>query len=183
MMRRSAATVLAALAVGGCAGSSGEKPSTLPTLATPTVTVAPTAAPLVVPAAAREHTRVGAAAFVRFFFTELDKAYQAGVPFPLDGLADPLCETCQAFAGYADDLATQHRRIQSPTFVGITSEAPPVENGYVYVDFSAQTPTRVLLSSSNAVVDRFPQSQRIHMTVAVRQVPGGWVLRALKTLK
>lgn len=82
MMRRGAVTVLAVVSLAGCSGGSGERPSTLPTLGTPAATAAPTAVPLVVPAAAREHTRVGAAAFVRFFFTELDKAYQAGTPFP-----------------------------------------------------------------------------------------------------
>ena len=182
--RRAAGVLAFAFALAGCSGGSSSTPGTLPTLASPTATVAPTAVVLTVPPAATAHTRVGAAEFVRFFFTELDKAYQAGTPFPVDGLVDPLCETCRAFAGYADDIASKHQHFQAPSFVEITSEAPPIESGYVYVDFSAKTPTRVLLDASNAVVARYKQSgPRLHLTVAVHQEPTGWVLRAIKTLR
>lgn len=174
---------MTALLLAGCSGGSDSNPSTLPTLASPTATAAPSAVALDVPPRAKVHTRVGAAEFVRFFFTELDKAYQAGKPFPLDGLADPQCDSCKNFAGYADEIAGKHQHFQNPTFVSITSEAPPIENGYVYVDFSALTPTRVLLDASGKVVERYPQSHaRIHLTVAAMLTPDGWILRAMKTV-
>jgi hypothetical protein len=173
IIRRAAGVTVLATTLAACSGGSSSKPGTLPSLNTPTATVAPTSAAVTVPPAAQAHTRVGAAEFVRFFFTELDKAYQAGTPFPLDGLADPACETCRLFASTASDNAARSERFASPTFVEITSEAPPIEKGYVYVDFSAKTPTRVLLDSAGNIVARYKQSgPQIHLTVVAMLIQG-----------
>ncbi len=181
--RRAAGVTAFAFLLTGCSGGSGSKPSTLPTLASPTATVAPTAVAVDVPPAAKVHTRVGAAEFVRFFFTELDKAYQAGTPFPLDGLADPLCTSCTNFAGVADDLAKKRQHLQGPSFLAITAESPPVENGFVYVDFSARLTPRVVLDMSNRQQATFPNSGRLHLTVVVKQMPAGWTIREMRNEK
>ena len=181
--RRAAGVLAFAFALAGCSGGSSSTPGTLPTLASPTATVAPTAVVLTVPPAATAHTRVGAAEFVRFFFTELDKAYQAGTPFPLDGLADPLCTSCKNFASVADDLAKKQQHLKDPSFLAITAESPPVEDGFVYVDFSARLTDRVVLDASNKQQATFPNSGRLHMTVAVKQAPDGWTIREMRNEK
>lgn len=62
---------LAGVLVAGCSGGS-HKPATFPPL-TPTLSPSATALPVAVPSAARVHDAFGAAAFVRFYYAELNR--------------------------------------------------------------------------------------------------------------
>lgn len=178
MTSRLSALALIGVLAAACAGSSEGKPSTLPTLVSPTATVAPTAVPIVVPADARAHTQFGAAAFVRLFFTELDKAYQAGRPFSLDGLAEPNCKTCRDFSNVAQEMSDAGQRFADPTYTDITSEAPPIENGRTEVQVSFLAPKRRQLDANGNVIKVSPDMGRLVIIVAVLEHSDGWRIRA-----
>ncbi|HET7396909.1 MAG TPA: DUF6318 family protein [Intrasporangium sp.] len=57
-----------------------------------------------IPPAARPETMEGAAAYVAYYFEQLNAASRAGDPGPLQGLASSLCKTCEAFRMGVDDL-------------------------------------------------------------------------------
>ena len=90
------------LTVAGCSGSGSDQPKVLPPVpsATVAVTATPTttAAPVVVPSAAVPATPQGAAAFVRFFYGELNGAFQDGHDERIRRLSDRLCATCNNYA-------------------------------------------------------------------------------------
>jgi hypothetical protein len=73
---------LVAALVAGCSGGSGDKPSSLPTLTGPP----PSASPAAVPEAAKAKTALGADAFVRFYFEQLNVAFRTSSPGTLLGL-------------------------------------------------------------------------------------------------
>jgi hypothetical protein len=167
MMRRGAATVLAALALAGCSGGSGDKPGTLPPLGTPTATAVPTAAPV-----------YGAAAFVRFFFTELDKAYQSGGPMSLDGLAEARCGSCRGYVSVAERLATSGHRFAESTYVDLTTEVPPLSMGIANVDVTFRKFVRHEVDRTGRVIETSPaQSKRLYLIVQLQQQPDGWRIR------
>ena len=86
------------LVVAGCSGSTSDQPKVLPPVVTPSASpsVASTvsAGPVAVPSAAAAATPQGAAAFVRFFYGELNGAFQDGNSKRIRVLSDPGCATC-----------------------------------------------------------------------------------------
>lgn len=62
-----------------------------------------------IPAAARPETIEGAAAYTRFYFAQLNKAFKTGNQSVLDGLFTTGCKTCTALsAGVADVAKAGH---------------------------------------------------------------------------
>ncbi|MER7074066.1 DUF6318 family protein [Terrabacter sp. NPDC000476] len=63
-----------------------------------------------IPAAARQNSIGGAAAFGRFYFEQLSRAFQQGSPSSLDGLFAPSCQICVSLSESAAQLerAGQH---------------------------------------------------------------------------
>ena len=169
--------LLAALAVSSaCTGGSG-KPQVLPSL---TATPSATPAPVVVPSAAKAHTPAGAAEFVKFYYAQLNAAYQAGDPVALVGLADPACSTCNAFNQAVENLHLSGQHLDGSAVRVLSAEAPPEQNGMVAVSVQADAPPRSLIARDGSIVQRGKADPPYHLTVFVRHVVGGWVIRAVK---
>lgn len=174
---RQAALLLSALALASaCTGSTG-KPQVLPSL---TATQSPTATPVVVPSAATVHDSFGAAAFVRFYYAQLNRAYSTADAAPLAGLADPACGTCRSYSEAMSDLRRKGQRIEGDSIRIVSAEAPPEANGYVAVDLFFVVPARKVVSTSGQVLESLPQSRQLHKTVYVMHVTSGWLVRAVK---
>lgn len=127
MGRRSVPTgVVLVLVVAGCSGPGSAKPKVLPPVpsATAVASVSPTASamPVVVPSAAVPATPQGAAAFVRFFYGELNGAFQDGHDERIRVLSDPACGTCNVLAD-----AVRSGRWADQKVIGISFQAQSVE--------------------------------------------------------
>ena len=178
-MRRPATVIVAALAlVSACSGGS-DTPRALPSL---TATATPTATVVVVPSAATAHTPFGAAAFVRFWFEALDKAYMSGVPFPSE-LSSPECQSCKNFAGVADDLARAGHRFSGPSFDNVDAEAPPLAADKAYVTFTCSLPARTEVDREGKPVKNYRAEGSLTLTVLVERTQGAWTVRAMRTEK
>jgi hypothetical protein len=169
---------LLALAVTGCS-SSGDEPKSLPSL-TAGSTPSATPVPVPVPGPARVHNAFGAAAFVRFYYQQLNAAYDTPDPSLLRPLSDPECGTCKSYMQAASQFKSDGERVQGVSVRVVSAEAPPEVNGFVAVDAFFDAPTRQVVDTSGKVVRSLPAEPRYHRTVFVKRVPEGWLLRAVK---
>ncbi len=171
-------SVLGLLASGCSTSEAG--PRSLPTL---TSAPTPTRSPVVVPAEAKVHTAFGAVAFVRFYFAQVNRAFTEADPGALTGLSDPECGTCRNYAATASKFAVDGQRIRGMAVRVISAEGPPEENGYIAVDTHLDAPAREITRRDGALVEKLAADPRYHVTVYVKRVPDGWVVRAVKALK
>ncbi len=172
---------LVGVLVTGCS-SGPDKPATLPPL-TPTPTPSATAVPADVPSPARVHDAFGAAAFVRFYYAQLNRAWSLPNDQLLVPLSDPECGTCKTYREAATTLMTASQRIRGDSIRIISAEAPPEENGVIAVDVIFDQLQRDVVNKADDVLQALPPDTGIHETVFVRRVPSGWVVRAVKEVK
>jgi hypothetical protein len=159
--------------VAACSGNA--KPQVLPTLqSTPTATVAPVA----IPSAATVHNAFGAAAFVRFYYGQLNLAWSGPDPTRLTALSDPACGTCRNYIQAAKDFASRQQRIRGTSVRVLTAEAPPMQNGLVAVDLTFDEPARAIVDQEGRVVRELRASPAYHWTIYVKSVALGWRVRA-----
>jgi hypothetical protein len=125
---------------------------------------------------------MAAAAFVKYFFESLDRAYQQGAPLPTS-LASPQCNSCANFAGVARDLARQGHRFDGPSFTELDAQAPPVDHGQVFVTLTCQLPARREVDGSGDLVKAYKSEGRLVLTVLVQRAGSGWSIRAMRTEK
>jgi len=183
--------LVACLALSGCATSSPKPaPRAAPTPSTPSATSSATARPTVpaipapaptpatIPTAGRPATARSAAAFVTFFFTQLNVAFQSGDAHVVEQLSDPECGVCNTYvtALMKDKAAGKH--IVGESFAAISAEAAPPEGTIAYVTVSGTTPRRQLVVG--AKVTNLPSTGVFHRTVAVLRKSDGWVVRAIR---
>ncbi|WP_156415562.1 DUF6318 family protein [Terrabacter sp. Soil811] len=111
---------VALAALGACTGSdpgpavttppstSAVTSSSAPTTTTTSATPSPTATvdPIIakIPAAARPETIEGAAAYTKFYFTQLNRAFKTSDPSVLNDLSSDACKMCAALSNGVADL-------------------------------------------------------------------------------
>lgn len=154
-MRRAAVAVLAAglcwTSVACTADPGANPPTATPTATAPTTTstsagptpTATTSSALqapVMPALARENTRAGAKAFVRYYATLINYAWKRGSTRDLRKMGSPGCGGCQAAANGIDEVVSQggYRRgaeWRPLSVVGIPLQPPtsPILNVAIHV--------------------------------------------------
>ena len=169
--------MLGALALASACSGGSDTPRALPTL---TATATPSATPVVVPSAAKAHTPFGAAAFVRFYYAQVNEAYGTANPDLLDGLSDSGCSTCAAFSRAIADMQGKRQHLEGLAVRVLSAEAPPEQNGIVAVDVFADAPARTLVDSTGAVLQRGQADPKYHVTVFLKRVTQGWVVRAVQ---
>lgn len=172
---RPAALLIAAIALASaCTGSSG-KPQVLPSI---TATPSATATPVVVPSAATVHDSFGAAAFVRFYYAQLNEAWGNGDPDALAGLSSSECGTCANYVKAAEKFRDDKQHVQGASVHIVSAEAPPEQNGIVAVDVFFDEPARSIVDAAGKTVRSFAKSGTLHWTMYVQRTAAGWVLRA-----
>jgi hypothetical protein len=166
------------LAVTGCS-SSGDEPKSLPSL-TAGSTPSATPVPVPVPGPARVHNAFGAAAFVRFYFDQVNGAFRAADPSFLAGLVDASCSSCANFVATAARFRAEGQRLEGTAIRVVSAEAPPEQNGYVAVDVFADAPARRIVRTDGSVVESLQADPRYHVTVFVKRTSRGWAVRAIR---
>lgn len=175
-----AALLTAAIAVSLAAcSSSSDNPQVLPTL-TATPTPSASAAAVVVPPAARLQTPVGAVAFVRYYYEQLNVAWSTPNSQVLAALSDPACGTCKNYIAAADRFGRLGQHVRGPSVRLLSAEAPPLQNGLIAVDTYLEGPARSVVRRDGALIKSLPLDPRYHRTVYVVSTARGWRLRAVK---
>lgn len=82
-------------------------PTTATSAPSPTTSVDPVLAKI--PAAARPETIEGAAAYTKYYFSQLNAAFKTGDPSILLGLSSAACKTCAALSNGVADVAKAGR--------------------------------------------------------------------------
>ena len=178
---RTANLLVAALGLlaSGCAGGSDAKPTTLPSL---TATPSASTSAAVIPTPARAHTPQGAAAFVRFYFVQVNKAFTTADPGSLAALSDPECSSCRNYIATAEKFRSDGRHIRGVAVRVISAEAPPEESGFIAVDAFLDAPSRDIVTFDGTLIEHLPPDPTYHRTVFVKMVSSGWTVRAVKKL-
>jgi hypothetical protein len=147
--------------------SSGTDPT-----ASPTGTAMPL--PTDVPAAAREHSAAGAEAFVRFFFTQANRAWSE----PRPGLLPPLClsssKGCASLESTAASMAANRQRYDgNPISLTLVTAMGSGGETDLSVDVQGKQEARRVLNSEGHVV-RSDTAKRIHFQIDLLWIGDGW---------
>jgi len=181
--------LVAGLALSGCSSSAAQAPPRA--LPTPSASATPAASPTpsatatprptalaTVPAAAQPATPQGAAAFVKFFYSQVNLAFTDGKADRIRQLSDPECGTCTA---YTKSVERDASTIVGVTFDALQVEAAPVEDGIDYVTVFGRIPTRKYVKKGKTQV--LPSSGAFHSTVALQRHGAYWLVRAIRAEK
>ena len=170
------------ITVAGCSGSGSDQPKVLPPVPSATVAVTPTptttAVPVVVPSAAVPATPQGAAAFVRFFYGELNGAFQDGHDERIRRLSDRLCATCNNYANAVLAGAKINSRIVGITFGSLEVAAALPKNGITLVTVLGSVPKRQ--EKKNGVLSTLAAEGPFNDTVALQRHGNRWLVRAIR---
>ena len=173
------------LVLSGCSGSTSDQPKVLPPVVTPSASpsVASTASPVpvVVPSAAAAATPQGAAAFVRFFFDEVNGAFQDGRSERIRVLADASCATCNNFANAVRAAEKTDSRIVGTSFASLEVESEPPKGGLAHVTVAGTIPARQ--SKDRGVVSTLPALGRFIYSVEIQRNGDGWLIREIRIEK
>jgi hypothetical protein len=167
---------LVAVLVTGCSGGSGDKPSSLPTLTGP----APTASPAAVPEAAKAKTALGADAFVRFFFSQLNVAFAIGDGSPIEALSNDECVLCQSYIAAVATEKVAGKHVTSDTFLVSEVAARPIEELGTLVEVYGQLPSRREFDAAGRLIATIPAGGRFHFQVAVKNTSTGWTVSGVR---
>jgi len=131
-----------------------------------------------VPAAAHPATPQGAAAFVKFFFVELNVAFQSGETREVSRLSDPNCGVCNTYvmALKKDRLVGKH--VMGESFSSIQAEAAPAEGSIAFVTVSGVTPERRIVVGDK--ITPLPSAGQFRRTIALMRVRDHWLVRAIR---
>lgn len=129
----SAAAGLLALALTAACSSEPEEPQALPSVS-PVASASPSAAPAVVPPSAQAETPQGAAAFARFFYAEVQRAFAQKDPGIVQRLSAPGCEACRLFDASLTALRDNNERVTPVEFEIVAAEAPAITGPTARVD-------------------------------------------------
>lgn len=150
------AGLLAGAALGGCGGSD----STADPSPSPSPTPSPTG--LVMPAAAKEHTKAGAVAFVKHYVQALNAAMSTGETAAVQRLAAPSCRSCANVVGQIRDIYTHGGHSKGGRWKVLratAAERQPPQTALVYalVQFEPQ----VLFRTGDARPRRYPGGKQL----------------------
>ena len=193
-VRKSSVAILAAsILLSACGGgakpdpsSSTSSPTTFTSTPTASVSVSPTTAgPTIdpnIPAAARAHTPAGAAAFVKYFYNQLNLAWGQPRAGLLSPLSLPECKTCRTLEDTAIGMVAkrQHMRGETARISSVDPGATEPNGDQSLTILGSQLATSVLDSNGHGVRD-IPQD-KIRFRATTRWTTGGWRVSEIKVL-
>jgi hypothetical protein len=170
---------LVAALVAGCSGGSGgsgNKPSSLPTLTGPP----PSASPAAVPEAAKAKTALGADAFVRFYFEQLNVAFSTSDSSIIRRYSDPACQTCNNYAKALEGNAKH--LIRGASFLVSDVAVPPIEANGSIASVGGSIPARQVVDGAGSVIENLKSDGRFHFQVNVIRRESGWIVRGIRSV-
>ena len=167
--------VVAALA--GCTEAAA--PAPLPSVPT----ASPTAAALPIPPEATPETPQGAAAFTRYYFDVVNRAFVAGDASDVRRLSDPECEGCNNLVRAIEEEPDPGERIEGGEFEVIFAESPPVEGGDVIVDLRYAVTELRVVGQDGRVIRTTPAEPGIDAQLRLIREGQAWVVRGFRNVQ
>ncbi|MDX6197232.1 MAG: hypothetical protein QOJ79_383 [Actinomycetota bacterium] len=178
-MRALALTVAASAAlVSACGGSSGE-PRTAPPVST-----SPAAASSPAPSGIDAATPEGASEFVRFFYAEISRAFQARDPEIVRRLVLPTCKTCKLYIDSITGIRDENQRFVGGGFAIKFAVAPADagSTGTARVDVGFDYAGGQFVDAAGKVLLSEPAEKNVEEQVALSRVDGRWKVATVKTV-
>lgn len=178
MTSRTAAALLVALTLSAGCGGEEEKPSSLPP-----VTSAPSATPSAtsaVPPSAQAETPQAAAAFARFFYAEVERAFNSKDPSIVEALSAPGCEACDLFAGSLTALRDNNERITPVDFEVVFAEAPAFSGPEARVDLAYNTVAVQRFDASGELIYEEPATKNDQVQLTLVRSGSSWLVQEVQ---
>ena len=181
-VQRAGAVVAVVVSLSGCGG--GEPAATALRPVSPVASAAaPTAAvasPVPVPSAAQAETPEGAAEFARFFYAEVERAYEALDPAIVSQLSAPACEACAKFVRTLTITRERGERYVGVAYDLALAEAPADDAPRTVVTIVYDAPPVVLYASDGSVISREPGLQGVEEELELVRGGGSWLVQDVR---
>lgn len=176
-MSRAATALLLALLVAGC--SDDPAPATLPSLGPtaspqPTVVAVVTGPPVVAPAGTSAATPEGAAAFARFFYSQVEAAYTRHDASLVRRYSLPTCLACQRWAAAVEAARTSGQRVTGVVFDVTSAAAPAITGTELTVRVAYSAPAGHRYDRSGTQVASTPAQPAAVELLGLSRVQGTW---------
>ena len=179
---RAAVPLAAAILLSGCGGDAkpGATPSSTPA-ASPTTSSPATSSPVTsspatdpnIPAAARAHTPAGAEAFVRYFYSQLNRSWSTADPTLLPLLSESDCKTCAAFTSSAASFRSKNQHYNGELFsVSSISSIGMGPKGQEVLVIGKQQPGEIVDQAGKVVETAVAQAGKF--VISLRWTGSGW---------
>jgi hypothetical protein len=183
IMRALALALAATGALAACGGSSGGA-RTLPAVtsspaASPSATAPAVAA---VPAEATAATSAGAEAFAKFFYAQVQRAFEAKDPEIVRVLGAPGCGACDAYVASITKLRDNNERVEGYALTVFDAIAPAVTGPRARVDVSWTAPVVKRLDANGKVIRTEGPFRRVNEQVELLRSGDQWRVQAIKSL-
>jgi hypothetical protein len=184
IMRALALALVATASLAACGGSSGNSPRTLPAV-TASPSLSPAAAPTPeadVPAEAQPATSAGAEAFAKFFYAEVQRAFESKDPEIVRALGAPGCGACDAYVASITKLRDNNERVEGYALKVFQAVAPQVTGPTARVDVSWTAPIVKRLDANGKVIHAEGPFRRVNEEVGLLRSDDHWLVQSIKSL-
>jgi len=184
-MRRAAVlAMLVAAWLTGCSSEAAEPPR-LPTVSTsPTgePTPSPNSVPAAVPPAALEATPQGAAAFARFFYSEVTRGYAEKDPEIIRRISAPGCSACERFIASMTAMRDEGETSTPVIYHIIGAEAPAFDGPRARVDVLYDSPEITARDKSGKVLYTEPKVTMFEEQLTLVRASSGWLVQEVRSV-
>ncbi|WP_392542449.1 DUF6318 family protein [Oryzobacter telluris] len=169
----------AALVLGGCQSEDAPPATPSPSVTSPSPSPSPSPTPSAsptggdVPAAARENTKKGGEAFVRYFFDQVNVAWTQPKAGVIAELGEPKCEFCVNTEETAAFLVKEKQRYDQDPLSLARVEGLTAPEGQLYF-FVEGTQNRASIVDASGKVLATDPKKPLRMNVAIRWATDRW---------
>lgn len=153
-------------------------PRTLP----PVPSASPLPAVVPMPSEAAAETPQGAAAFARYWFDLVNRAFAHGDSAELRLYSHPGCDGCNNLINAAEEETSPQERIEGGVFSVVFAEAPPVEAGDVMVDLRYALSELRVRATDGRVLRTTPGNPGIDAQLRLVREGSGWIVRGFRNV-
>lgn len=165
--------------VGACSGDE-EQPRALPSAAPTAAAPTPTAGP--VPTEAQAETPEGAAAFARFFYAEVQRAFAEKDPAIVERLSAPSCETCKLFVASLTTLRDNDESASPVRYDIKAAESPAITGEEAIVTVLYDGPAIQRFDAAGAVIREEPAVVDAQEQMLLVRGPRGWLVSEIQAV-
>jgi hypothetical protein len=130
-----------------------------------------------VPPEAQEPTPAGAAAFARFFYSEVTRGYAEKDPEVIERLSAPGCSACERFVASMTALRDEGETVTPVTYTITAAESPGLNGPQARVDVMYDSPEVISRDSSGAIISTEPEVTGFQEQVTLVRGPSGWLVQ------
>lgn len=144
----------------------------------PSPTPSPSASPTVsaVPTAAQAATPEGAAAFARFWYAEIERAFVERDPEIVRRLSAPGCAACSRFVASLTNLRDNNERTEGVVYMIVAAEAQAISGNTTRVAVVYNGPPTVRYDASGQVIRREPAATMVAEELGLIRSGESWLV-------